>query len=213
MSNYKNLSNTVGLRADITPSWCWKKNIFTDEELDKIDELFSKKELSLASISNGVSEENKETFGTDTNFRRSNVSFHRPTDENYWIFQRINRAIEETNNLYYNYDLNGYDYLQYTQYDEAYKGHYDYHIDMSFDAKSDDAQPRKLSIVLMLNTPKTDFEGGDFNIKIGGDNDITIPFERGFMVLFPSFLLHKVQPVTKGIRKTLVAWVLGPKFK
>ena len=59
-----------------------------------------------------------------------------------------------------------------------------------------------------------DYEGGDFQLRDGTgeglDNSI---YNRGSILVFPSFLLHRVTPVTSGTRKTLVAWFEGKRFK
>jgi PKHD-type hydroxylase len=72
---------------------------------------------------------------------------------------------------------------------------------------------RKLSGVLLLSDPN-DFEGGEFQINIKGDEKpLTVEMKRGRMVLFPSFMLHRLKPVISVVRKTIVIWVEGPKWK
>ena len=67
---------------------------------------------------------------------------------------------------------------------------------------------RKLSMAVILNS---DFEGGDFELR---DFDGNIPgLKEGSIIVFPSFIDHRVTPVTKGIRYSLVAWFLGPPFR
>ena len=66
---------------------------------------------------------------------------------------------------------------------------------------------RKLSMTIVLNS---DFEDGDFEFK---DEYTENPkLEEGSIIVFPSFLQHRVAPITKGIRYSLVAWFLGPPF-
>mgnify|MGYP003351822367 FL=1 len=65
--------------------------------------------------------------------------------------------------------------------------------------------------VLLLNDG---FEGGLFQINKGLESKPeTIEMIKGRLLLFPSFIIHRVTPVTKGIRKSLVTWVEGPRFK
>jgi PKHD-type hydroxylase len=74
-------------------------------------------------------------------------------------------------------------------------------------------EPRKLSIAMLLNTPGEDFEGGEFQINGWRENKpINIDIRKGRIIAFPSFMIHRVCPVTKGVRKSLVIWVSGPKF-
>ena len=53
---------------------------------------------------------------------------------------------------------------------------------------------------------------GELELRFGKD-PITIGKERGLIALFPSYTMHRVTPVTKGTRYSLVAWVSGPAFK
>jgi PKHD-type hydroxylase len=64
---------------------------------------------------------------------------------------------------------------------------------------------------MLLNTPEVDFEGGDFSTFMS--KEINVPLKRGEILIFPSFIVHRVKPVTRGIRKSLVIWVTGPGFK
>jgi PKHD-type hydroxylase len=70
---------------------------------------------------------------------------------------------------------------------------------------------RKLSIVVQLTDPK-DYKGGELQLFEGGD-PIVITKQQGMVTLFPSYMLHQVTPVTKGMRHTLVAWIGGKNFK
>ena len=118
------------------------------------------------------------------------------------------------NDQFYNFELNGYESFQYTEYDEKYKGAYGYHIDM-LTSNSDIPnmrETRKLSVVIFLSDIGS-YEGGQFTIKIDENSEITIEQKKGRMIFFPSFFLHKVHPLTKGTRKSIVIWVEGPKFK
>ena len=80
------------------------------------------------------------------------------------------------------------------------------------DNKTEDT--RKMSLVMLLSDPSKDFVGGDFLLNYSReDNAEVLPLSKGRIVAFPSFLLHKVKPVIRGVRKSLVIWVEGPKFK
>jgi len=77
------------------------------------------------------------------------------------------------------------------------QGHYKYHIDNGADT-------RTLSIVMMLNN---DYQGGELNFKVD-KKEKTIPVKAGRIIVFPSNFCfpHKVAPVTKGVRYSLVSW-------
>ena len=67
---------------------------------------------------------------------------------------------------------------------------------------------RKLSMSVFLNS---DFEGGNF--EIGGEHIKTPRCEEGSIIVFPSYTPHRVTPVTKGIRYSVVTWFVGPPFR
>lgn len=201
---YTTIYNNPWQRSQITFPYVTWDNGFTDEEIDAIV-----KYCDAAGTEQGV------TFGATTpedieKHRVSNVKFHDRTEDTAWIFDKLNFIIQAANEQFYNFHLNGYASFQYTTYDPA--GRYDWHTDMSFGKKfGEDAEPRKLSLTLLLND---DFEGGEFQVNDGKEEmAITMPMNKGRIVLFPSFMIHRVKPVTKGIRKSLVVWVLGPKFR
>ena len=71
---------------------------------------------------------------------------------------------------------------------------------------------RKLSLSLLINEPDKDFIGGEFFINLSKNASLHT-LKKGQMILFPSFMLHGVSPVISGVRKSIVIWVEGPKFK
>ena len=85
-------------------------------------------------------------------------------------------------------------------------GKYESHVD-TFHQISDET--RKLTALAILND---DFEGGKFYIQNGHER-IYPPQAKGSIIVFPSFMLHGVEPVTKGMRYTVVTWMVGPYFK
>lgn len=82
-------------------------------------------------------------------------------------------------------------------------GFYDWHIDI---AEPQDELQRKLSVSILLND---DFEGGEFDF----DLESNVLTKKGSILVFPSFVRHRVRPVTKGTRYTAVNWIRGVKFK
>lgn len=98
--------------------------------------------------------------------------------------------------------------LQFTSYDSASQGHYDWHQDVHW--ASQDSQDRKISVTLQLSHPDS-YEGGDFEfdeVKTSADFRA-----KGSLILFPSYLRHKVHPVTAGTRLSLVAWFFGARWR
>jgi PKHD-type hydroxylase len=203
---YNNISNQNYHRATITHPWTDWDDAFTDTELMKIEDYCQFQEQDEASIM-GTKDKSKVK-----KVRISNISFHRPNSDTEWIFERLNNVIEQVNNKFYGFDINGYESFQYTTYKGSDKGKYDWHMDMSMgDYESHKTfETRKISLTLNLND---DYEGGKFKIITGNiKSPQTLPTKKGRCILFPSFVLHSVAPVTSGVRKSVVVWVLGPKF-
>ena len=93
------------------------------------------------------------------------------------------------------------------KYDCVNEGHFDFHIDIGYD---EPACWRKLAWSLMLND---DFEGGNMEIKTGGNSKQTFEPKKCRFTIFPSYLLHCITPVTSGIRWGLVGFHHGPPFR
>ena len=108
------------------------------------------------------------------------------------------------------YDIVAAESCQVTRYTKD--GFYTWHIDgMGSHEEVIDGNVRKLSITIVLNS---DFEGGDFEMGSYNKELFNIPrLEEGSIIVFPSFMEHRVAPVTKGNRYSLVAWFLGPPFR
>lgn len=188
-----------------TYSWVYWDNSFTSQELDQIVLYCQEKGTEPSSILGSVKKEDVEKV------RVSSVHFHHRDNNTSWIFDRLNASILLLNERFYGFNLNGYDSFQYTEYDGSRQGKYDWHMDMQL-GDNTLGETRKLSIVLSLTDPK-DYEGGSFQFNIGKEEEPdTVVFPRGRIIAFPSFLLHRVTPVTSGIRRSLVTWVTGPKF-
>ena len=179
---------------------------FTEEELEKIDTYCQAQEVMAAELSNSGEEV------VDDQYRKSSISMCNTDPENQWIFEKLFALIDIINDNYYNFDLYGFDFFQYTEY-EGGGGKYDEHMDLitGDNATSNMTVPRKLSLSLILSD-STDYTGGEFEFNAGGGKAI-VTQPRGRVIFFPSFILHAVKPVITGKRRSIVAWVLGPKFK
>jgi PKHD-type hydroxylase len=203
---YNKIYNSPEERSRIVYPYCYRDDTFAEQELDNMCQYFSQCELGEATVGSAQIEEK---------IRRSKVCFFYRDDYTFPIFDRLNGVIEDMNDRFYNFNLNGYDSFQYTEYLHEEKGEYDFHMDTFFGDRSGDKQfeMRKLSVVMCLNRPGVDFEGGQFYMNLGNEKgSFEVEMKRGRIILFPSFLIHRVAPVTKGIRKSLVIWVTGPKF-
>jgi PKHD-type hydroxylase len=122
--------------------------------------------------------------------------------------QRLMEQAMALNRDFCGFDLWGFETAQYTVYQAEGQGDtYDWHIDTM---GKGNAGQRKLSIVLQLSDQQ-EYEGGE--LWLHGHTKEVVQKAKGLLVAFPSYTLHRVTPVTAGIRRTLVTWILGPQFR
>jgi len=179
--------------SDKTENWAYKNNLFTPEECSQI-----------IAIGNSKLEEAK-TNGENNGLRESQIAWLYGADIEF-AFRRVTDSILDLNNQFFNFDLFGLaEGFQFTKYD-APTGHYGMHID-----KILNGTVRKLSLTIQLSAPE-DYEGGELALQFEKEAEI-MSKELGKMIVFPSYALHEVRPVTKGTRYSLVAWVTGKPFK
>jgi len=182
----------------------WQK-VFTDDELFNIEKIGDSLPFNDAGIVIGIDDVAK-----DKNMRISSTSWIDKVYNTEWLYNKIGDTVRRINGEFYRFDIDGlYEKMQYTVYRSENKGFYDWHTDIG--VYSTVSVTRKLSVVMVLNDP-SEYEGGDLQLW-GSTGFMTIPRERGMIIVFPSYVLHKVTPVTAGIRKSLVIWVGGPAFR
>ena len=183
--------------------WVYWDDFFTQDELQSMTTYFDTLPLMQAEIG----EEHE--HNTDPSYRQSQVAFANFDANNEWIFHRLYALTDMVNNHFYRFDLLGFDHIQWTKYDQQ-GSHYNYHTDMQ-DNKDSITVPRKLSFSVIMNDP-SEFEGGDLEFLVGRDPD-RAEQKLGRVIAFPSWVLHRVTPVTSGVRKSMVFWACGPKFR
>jgi len=140
--------------------------------------------------------------------RKSKIKWLYPNDDSQWLYDKIINMVVEANKTMWNFNLYSViDSIQYTVYSEG-GGHYDWHMDIGPGSISH----RKVSVTIQLSDP-SEYEGGDLELWYGGGGVIQIPKNKGLTVIFPSFSMHRVTPITKGTRKSLVLWLGGEHYK
>lgn len=189
------------VRNETDDTYYYWENFFSPEELRVILALPHWLQANQAKV--GIGE-----GAVDSVKRRTQVSWLHLDNNTKWIYDRISEVITRVNSINYQYELTGlYESIQLGIYTENEQGHYDWHIDCG-----KYATPRKLSMALLLSDP-SEFEGGQLQLKIDSNEEINVEQSKGRAWFFPSYVLHRVTPVTKGVRKSLVVWAGGPKFK
>ena len=179
-------------------NYYWFKDGFSSEEIDKIHKIADKYNYKAGT-----------TFdGDTTKIRKSKVKWINYTNESKWLYEKIFNLTKIANKSCYHFNLHYMeDALQYTLYNGGSGDKYDWHLDMGVGNPA----LRKISGVLLLSDPD-EFEGGELQI-FNSNEPKTVPLVKGSIVFFPSFFLHRVTEVTKGIRKTLVFWIGGDHYR
>jgi PKHD-type hydroxylase len=138
--------------------------------------------------------------------RRSNIKW---LTGNSFVLNILWAYVQEANRNAFNVDVCQVADIQYTEYHASEKGHYGLHHDINWESTK--AFDRKLSVTVQLSSPN-DYEGGNFSFT-----EVETPPKqsraKGTVLIFPSYLQHQVTPVTKGVRKSLVAWFEGPRWR
>lgn len=185
----------------LLPKFGVMNNAFTHEEVERITFLEQLLEFEKGIV--GPSQ----TGAVNTQARNSDVSFINPGENTEWLYQKLEALIGRANYDLFMYDIDRLEPPQYTVYKEGQ--FYDWHFD-SF--QTHEPLERKISGVLFLSDPD-EYEGGELEVITNGSPDRSERLKpyKGECVFFDSRFSHKVHPVTKGERRTLVFWVMGPR--
>ena len=151
-------------------------------------------------------EKGKKEGVIDTEIRTSHISWI-PFKKMPEMYKDIERTMLKTNNNHFGFEgMQTTEMAQYTEYPEG--GFYDWHVD-NYDNCQHEPPVRKISMTCLLS-PENEFEGGDLELIKEGQ---AVKLKQGQAAFFASFIRHRVAPVTKGIRRSLVMWFGGPPFK
>ena len=175
-------------------------NVFTDQEIEEIIQIGeSQPKIKATTVGEDISQE-------VTDYRVSDIAWLANNPKTSWVFDRIADLAIKANSEMWNFDIWDFqDDLQYTSY-YGNGGHYDWHADLGAGISN-----RKLSIVLQLSN-SDEYEGGDLQMNTGG-SILNIPREKGLICFFPSFVLHRVTPLSSGLRRSLVTWLCGANLR
>jgi len=192
----------IDLTANQT-NYYWFEKGFSPEELTEIERLVANIDFVRAQTQ---AEDNNLT---ENEYRKSNIKWLPLTQEYKWIYDKIGDMAWEANQNLYHFDLHSMpEQIQYTEYYDYEKGHYDWHMDTGYGNLSQ----RKISVTVQLSDGD-EYEGGDLQLWPGGTYPLVAPRGKGNVVIFPSFLMHRVTPVTRGTRKSFVLWLGGGHYR
>lgn len=181
----------------------WGKG-FSSEDIDNVIALGELADFQKGSIGGIHTDPPK----VDTEVRNTDIAWIEPNQKSEWLYERIKQFVARINHDKFQFDLYTIQPLQYGKY--APGGHYTWHVDSGRNLNVH----RKLSFILGLSEPDS-YEGGEllFNLTGNQDNCHSMKIKRGDLLAFPSYIPHKVAPVTAGERLSLVTWATGPKFR
>ena len=142
----------------------------------------------------------------DTKTRTSHISWI-PFKKMPEMYKDIEKTMKTTNGNHFGFDgMQITEFAQYTEYPEG--GFYDWHVDNDVNCQNEPTV-RKISMTLLLS-PESEFEGGD--LELMAESKVA-KLKQGHAIFFASFIRHRVAPVTKGVRRSLVMWFGGTPFK
>jgi PKHD-type hydroxylase len=198
---------------DSTPTSNWNtfyyyKNIFNDQMINKLTtDVTSNYDFSKGRT--GV-----KALGTDTDSYKTNNRdiAYIGLDPNFkWLYDTLWPLVTQANDELFHFDIDIVtDPIHYVIYPTPTTpqtpdgGHLDWHMDVG----AHGVNKRKLAMTVQLSDPK-DYDGGDFEIWFGGDRQVLVPREKGDVIIFPAFCMHRITPITRGERRCLVFWTGG----
>jgi PKHD-type hydroxylase len=196
-NNYKPISNYNRIYH--------ASNIFTDEMISYLENMVHSN-YTFSKGRTGIPELGNDTDSYKTNNR--DIAYIKPADHSRWLYDLLFPIALEANKQFYHFDIDIVtDPIHYVIYPED-GGHLDWHMDVG----AFNVNRRKLAMTVQLSDPN-EYEGGDLQIWGGGQEPLSVKRNKGDVTVFPTFLLHRVTPITRGQRKILVFWTGGRAFK
>jgi len=181
-------------------NYYWYKTGFSKEELDKIYNDLENIDFQEATLL-GETDDLKKV-------RSSRIKWIPKNEHWKWLYEKLMDMAVQANNSLWNFDLiSAPENIQYTEYLEEDEGHYTWHQDIG----PGDASLRKVSLTVQLSSPE-EYEGGELEMWKGGTSVTTAEKGAGVVFIFPSYMMHRVNKVTKGKRRSFVLWVGGKHF-
>ena len=189
------------------PKWkSWivetKEPLFTPEQCRQVIECGRRQKPQKAQVGMGK----KPGGGLDTKKRVTTISWI-PFKEMPEMYNDVDTFIQKANRNHFGFeDVHVTEQAQFTEYPEG--GFYDWHMDTDVNM-THEPPVRKISMTLLLS-PENQFEGGDLEISAPGK---VAKLTQGHAIIFASFLNHRVKPIIRGVRQSLVMWFGGTPFK
>lgn len=192
------MTSTPVLMESGTAVW---QGLFTPAQLDALERRCDGLVLEAARI-NG--------YGIHP-VRTTQVAWLHRTADTEDLYLRVEAVVLRLNAELFRCDLSGLLPFQFAVYRAEEQGYFDWHSDYGRDPANPGQEPRKITLSLQLSDGAA-YEGGSLEVRAAFPLDV-VPRERGTLAAFRANALHRVTPVTKGVRKALVMWAAGPEFR
>ena len=137
--------------------------------------------------------------------RRADTAVLELDDKTEWMYKKIHTAVKSFNNNLWNFDISYAERLEYLSYPEG--SYFNWHYDV---AETGHAAHRKLIAVIQLSD-KDEYEGGELDFFTGSEEKTIAMKEIGSLIIFPTYIFHKVSKVLKGKREALICVFLSDK--
>jgi PKHD-type hydroxylase len=127
------------------------------------------------------------------------------------LYRHMEAIVLRLNTDLFHFELTGLMAMQYAVYRATDAGYFDWHNDYGRYRGDPGQEPRKITMSLQLSG-ESSYDGCDLEIRAAHPVDVA-PRARGTLVAFRANALHRVTPITRGVRKSLVIWAAGPEFR
>lgn len=203
--NIKELSNSDNLNTEIE-----NKSIKSNKNISQAIyvQLLSSEQCNsiIKSVENELWEDGGVSGNPEVKYVRKVKTQPLPVGQSGWPYTIINELMQFVNKEKYKFDCTGIldnDLPQILKYEE--NDYFDWHIDVGSEYPT-----RKLSFIIQLSDEK-DYEGGD--VELLNAKLTPLAKKQGSVIIFPSYLTHKISKIVKGTRYSIVGWIHGNSFK
>jgi PKHD-type hydroxylase len=191
---------------DISPvlmeggSVLWR-GLFTAEQLGALERHCDSLPLEQARL----------TGQTHDGIRSTQVAWVHRNAQTEDLYLRMEAVVLRLNADLFHFNLSGLTTMQYAVYRQEEAGYFDWHNDYGRYRGDPGQEPRKITMSLQLSDGAS-YEGCDLQVRAAHPIDVA-PRELGTLFAFRANALHRVTPITRGVRKSLVIWAAGPEFR
>ena len=188
-----------------------KDDFLTEKRCDELIDMFSKSEQYKATVAGTYKGSGSDVV--NENVRKvQEVRFSEDIvlSDGFNLNKNLTMACEMANTLFFNFDTsNQLSNIRMLRYEDT--GKYDWHLDIG----NEETSVRKITAIVQLSD-ENDYEGGNFEFSMTdetGKDTAVGSRKKGSLILFPSYLGHRVSPLTSGVRYSILTWMLGNAFK